>query len=156
AFERDAPFERGARNREILQAAANEADDLIAAGFGPDEVRILLVMLQQTITERRQLEEVVFLGDGFGGASAIGTVVAGFGVVDVKLVEDAVLAGVAAFIDVPVGLASLEQPAHGLVMLRIGGADEVVVGNPERIPLRPEFVGDNGGELLRRFAGRLR
>ena len=102
AFERDAPFEGGAGDREVLQTAADEADDFIAARFGRDEIRVVFVVLQQLVGEGRELEEVVFFGDGFGGAAAIGAGVAGLGVVDVEFVEDAVLAGVAAFVDVAV------------------------------------------------------
>ena len=38
-----APVEAGARDRQVGQAALDETEDLVAAGFGPDEVGPLLV-----------------------------------------------------------------------------------------------------------------
>ena len=103
----------------------------------------------------RELEEIILFGDGFGGAAAIGTRIAGLGVVDVELVEDAVLAGVAAFIDVAVLAAALEQILHHVgVMVAVGGALEAVDAQAEHLPLVAEFVGDDVGEFLRRFARR--
>ena len=77
---------------------------------------LLFVELQQLVGERRELEEVILFGHGLGGAAAIGARIAGLGVVHVELVEDAILPGVTAFIDVAVRQAALEEPAHGLVM----------------------------------------
>ena len=74
AFERNAPFDGGAGDRKVLQTAAHEADDFVAARFGLDEIGIVLVMLQQLVREGRELEEVILFGDGFGGASAVGAV----------------------------------------------------------------------------------
>ncbi len=106
--------------------------------------------------KRRKLEEVVFFGDRFGGTAAIGTVVARLGIVHIELVEDAILAGVAAFVDVAVVQAALEQPLHCFVVLRVGGADEGIVLKAQRVPLTPELGGDGVGELFRRLARGLR
>ncbi len=51
------PANRGARDAEIAQAAFDEREDLIAARFGLNEVRILFVKIEQNVLKRRELEE---------------------------------------------------------------------------------------------------
>ncbi len=88
--------------------------------------------------------------DGFGGASAIGARGAGFGV-NVKLVGDAVLAGVGSFVDVSVVANFAPEGLHAFFVAGRGGADEIVVLQAHAIPEGAELGGDFVGELLRRF-----
>ncbi len=92
--------------------------------IGLNEFRVRFVEIEQLLRECRELEEVIFFRDRFGGASAIGTVVARLRIIHIQFIEDAVLAGVTAFIDEAVVQAALKQPLHRFVMFRIGGADE--------------------------------
>ena len=106
----------------------------LRARFRLDEIRILFVKIEQRLLERGKLEEIIFFGDGFGGAAAIGTIFAGLGVVHVSVVVDAVLAGVVAFVDVAVFVAEFEEPLHGADVVEIGGANEFVGGEAEFVP----------------------
>ncbi len=63
AGHRHTPVERGARHGEIPQASAHEVLHLVGAGVGANKFRVRLVMGQQPILERRQLEEVTLLLD---------------------------------------------------------------------------------------------
>ncbi len=149
------PFDGGAGDGEVLEAAADEAEDFVAFGIRLNETGIGFVMREEFFGEGGELEEVVFLGNGFGGAAAVGAGIAGFGVVDVEFVEDAVLAGVGAFIDVAGVEAALEEPADGFVVAGFGGADEVVVLDADAVPEGAVFVGDDGGEFLGGASGGL-
>jgi len=111
------------------------------------------VQLDELFGEGRELEEEVLLGDGFGGPAAVRARVAGFGVADVELVEEAVLPGVGALVDVAVVEAAAEEVLHHLVMLGIRGALEAVDLETQLPPLLAELLGDDGGELLGGLAG---
>ena len=155
---RNAPVNIGARNGKIVEALLHERDDLVAPVIRLHELGILLIQLQQPPLERRQFEKVILLGNGFGGTPTFRAGIAGLGVVNIQFVVDAVLTGVAAFVDVPVVAAAFEQPAHGLVVPEIGGADEVVVIDPELPPQVREFHHHPGAVLFRiqpRRSGRL-
>src|SRR5262249_41476326 len=133
--QRDAPFDRGAADGEILQALLDEADYFIAARSGLDPLGIVLVELQQAVREGGELEEVILFGDRFGRAATIRAGIAGLGVIHVELVIDAVLTRIASLVDITVVEALLEEPLDGLMMPRIGGPDGAVNANPERFPL---------------------
>jgi len=86
------------------------------------------VEIEQWFLESGKLEEIVFFGEGFSRAVAVGTIVAGFGVVHESVVVDAVLAGVMAFVDVTVFPKSLKSHWHGAHVAEIGGAHEFFGG----------------------------
>src|SRR4029079_17628238 len=98
---RNAPRKGRAADGEIAQRGTAERDDLIASSLGTDEVRLRGVERKQWFCKCGELEEVVLFLDGFGGAAALG---ARFSrpYFHVHLVKHAVLAGVAALIDVSV------------------------------------------------------
>ncbi len=73
AGNRDAPFERAPADGEIAQAALHKSDDLVAARFWTDKVRLLFVQLQQLVRERRELEKVIIFADCLGGSAAFRT-----------------------------------------------------------------------------------
>ena len=126
--QRDAPGDRRAADREVLQAAADEAEGLVALGLGPDEVGVLLVPLEQGLLVLREPEEVVLLAHQLDGAAVDGAVAVdqlGLGVV--RLAGHAVEALVRAEVDVAGVVAGLQQLVHGPVVAGLGGADEVVV-----------------------------
>src|ERR1700722_16455687 len=57
----DAPIERGSRNRQIPQAAFDEADDFVLARVGTDEIRLALVQRQELVLVGGQFEEIALL-----------------------------------------------------------------------------------------------
>src|SRR5437773_8246571 len=54
--QRYAPLQCRTAYRKIFQSALHERNDLVAARFRPDEIRILLIELKQSILKSRQLE----------------------------------------------------------------------------------------------------
>ncbi len=73
----------------------------------------------------------------------------------VLLAGDAVLAGVRVELDVAGVVAALEEFGDGGLVARLGGADEVVVGDVQALPGVGEQRGDRVDELLRRLPGGL-
>ncbi len=150
-----APVEGRARDRQVLQALLDEADDLVAGRLGLDEAGVGGVELQQSRGVGGELEEVVLLlqhlhGLLVDGAELLPGVLAlavdqvGGGLV--LLAADAVRALVTALVD----LALVVQILHELLdpgrVPVLGGADEVVVGDfqvfPEGLPrLLDQLVG---------------
>ncbi len=98
----------GARDAEIAQAAFDEGEYFIAAGFRLNEVGILFVEIEQDVLERGELEEIVRFRDGFRRPSAIGAGLSRLHV-NVRVVVNAVLAAVVTGIDVAVFAAEFEQ-----------------------------------------------
>ena len=45
----DAPVETGAADRQIVEAAGDETDDLVAPGFGTDEIGVGVVEIEQRL-----------------------------------------------------------------------------------------------------------
>ncbi len=102
---------------------------------------ILVVKLQQLALEGRQLEEVILFADRLGDAAAVG---AGRSrrPIDIQLVGDAVLAGVGALVDEAAIAQRGEQLLHAALVPRLGGADEVVVGQAQPVPQRAKLGRD--------------
>src|SRR5579863_5955060 len=142
---RDSPPDRGACDGNVFQAAVYEAQNLVAAALRLDEIGIGGVEVEKLLLELGKLEKIIFFGDGFRRASAIGAIVAGPSVRDVGIVVDAVLAGIAALLNETVFAAALEEPLHGAVVLLIRGADELIARNsqivPQLLPLHDDFRG---------------
>ena len=133
------PVEGGPADREVLEAALDEADDLVEAAVRGAEVRVVRVEGQQPVLVGRELEEVALLlgpghlGAGFGRvAEAVG---ADLGLVldEVALVADRVPAGVLGEVDVPVGFHPLPERLGRLVVVRVRGADEAAQRDAEVI-----------------------
>jgi len=79
----NAPLDGGPADGDVLKALLDESNDLVAARFRADEFRMVLVKLEQTFLERRELEIEILFGDCFGGSSTIRARVARLGVGDV-------------------------------------------------------------------------
>ena len=69
--ERHAPVERGAADGEILETALHEANDLVSARLGLDEIGMSLEEVEQRLLEGRELEEPALLLDALERAIAI-------------------------------------------------------------------------------------
>ena len=132
---RHAPGERRAGDGDVAQASPDEPQRLVALGDGTDEVGVAVVVVEQALLERAQLEEVVVLlhldhGSPVHGAVAVDQLVLGV----VVLARDAVEARVRGQLDEPVVVDPLEELLHDGVVPWLGGADEVVVGDVEPPP----------------------
>ena len=150
--ERDAPLEPALRaaDRQILEGLPQEAQELVPVALGLDGLRMVLEVAPEPVLVRRHPEEVVLLLD----VGQRGLVVGALAVDDLllrveALAPEAVLPAVLAEVD----LALLEEPLqdgldHARVP-RLGRPDEVVVGDPERVPLLPERLRVPVGEGLR-------
>ena len=106
-----------AADGEIAQAAAHERDHFVAPRFRADEIRLLVVQLQELVLKRRKLEEVIFFAHRFRGTAALGAGSAGADRIHVEFVEDAILAGVVSLVDVAVVADAPPQRLHALLVL---------------------------------------
>ena len=135
---RHTPVERRARDRQVRQAAGDEADDLVAPRLRRDELRIGGVVRQQRFGVGRQPEEVgLFLGPGdrrpgLGGNSAAVLIQRRLVLGEEPFVTHRVPAGVGVQVDVAVGGHPLPDHRRGHVVVRVGGADEPVEGDVEQ------------------------
>ena len=103
--------------------------------FRQNELVDFLIELEQFILKRRELEEVVVFCNRLCYAAAIGTWIAGFGIVDVQFVVHAVMAGVRSLVNVAVIQAALKKVLNHLCMLRAGRSLEEVDIQIQRFPL---------------------
>ena len=133
---RHAPGERRAGDRHVVEALADEAEHLVALALRRDDLGVVLDPVEQALLVAAQPEEVVLLlelGDRLAVDRAVDAVdQLGLGVV--RLAGHAVRALVGVELDVAVVLDPREQRLHRGVVARLGGADEVVVGDVEAVP----------------------
>ncbi len=132
---RHTPREGGAGDGDVAQPSSDEPQGLVALGDGSDEVGVAVVVVQEALLERAELEEVVVLlhldhRSPVHGAVAVDQLVLGV----VVLARDAVQARVGSQLDEPVVVDPLEELLDDGVVARLGGADEVVVGDVEALP----------------------
>ncbi len=129
----NAPANCGARDAEIAEAAFDETEYFIAAGFRLDKIRVLGVPIEKRFLKGRKFEEIVWLGNSFRGPAAIGTVLPWLHV-HVSIVVNAVLPGVVTGVNETVFAAQFEKPLHGVGVFQVGGADKFVALNTEFLP----------------------
>ena len=136
----DAPVEGGARDRQVLQAAAHEARDLVQPLLRQHEIRPR-VEVEQLLLIGREPEEIALLLHPFDRRAGLGRdahlllvemrLVLGV----IGLVAHRIPAGIFVEIDVAVLLHALPDFLRRAVMALLGGVDEVVVRAIQ--PLRP-------------------
>src|SRR5580658_5955150 len=144
----DSPVEAGPADGQIFQPAAHKGEHFPAACFRPDEPGILFVELEQFPLKSGKFEKVVLFAHRLGDAP---TVRAGrpWRRVHVKLVRDAVLAGVAPFINKPAFLNYRPELLYTFAVAVLCGPYVIVVGKPHALPEGAELAGDGGREFLR-------
>ncbi len=125
----NSPANRRARDGKILQSAMDKTQNFISSALGTNEIRIRGVKIEQLLLKLGKFEKIIFFGDRFRRASAIGTGITGAGVHNIGIVVYAILPGVMPFLDVSVFAAALEEPLHGAVMLFIRRANKFIAGN---------------------------
>ena len=130
ARHRDAPVEGRARDRQILQAAANKACDFVHALARQHEIGHVAVELEQLVGESWTAEKIALLLDPFDRralrAEPLALVVEPrLALVVIGLVAHRVPAGIFVEIDIAGRLHALPDRLRGTVMARLGGADDI-------------------------------
>ena len=155
--QRNTPVDRRPAHREVLQTTADESEDFVHARLRLHRVGMRGVVLEEPVGEARQAEEVVLLDHELDRAEVDRAVTVDQLVLGVvRLARDAVEAFVRSELDVTLVVDRLQEFLHRDVVTRLGRADEVVVGDVERIPRRAEVGGGLVDELLGRHTSRLR
>ena len=144
-----APGERRPRDRHVAQAAPDEAQGLVALRDGAHEVGVVLVVVEQALLEGAQFEEVVVLlhldhRSAVHRALPVHQLV----LVVVVLARNAVQARVGPQLNEAVVVNALQELLHHGVVPRLGGPDEVVVGDVECLPRLDEARRGAVGPLL--------
>ena len=141
----DAPVEARAADGEVREAALHEGAHLVHAEGRLDEVGALVVERQELVLEGGEPEEVGLLLDALQRTAAVRAEVLALGAAllvglldlvlgEVGLLRDAVPAVVAALVEVAGLPHALPEVLDRVVLARLGGADEVVVGDLELLP----------------------
>ena len=153
---RHAPGELRARERDVLEPAADERERLVAAKIRADEVGPFGVQPLERLLERAQPEEPVLLAlpEQRDLVDRAGVVGAALGLALEVGAARAVPALVQALVDVAVVVDALDDLLHLRHVLGVGGADEEVVGgvDPPGQLAKPWRVGVDqvpGGDALR-------
>jgi len=152
AGHRDPPLQGGSGDGLVAHAPLEEADDLVVAAARHNALQILFVIGQELVDVLRRAEEVALLLHHLKRPFAVGTgfVLAHAALGNVRLAGDAVPPLVLPFIDVALIEELLEDGLHRLVVTLLGGADEVVVGDVERLPEILEVAHRPVGKFARR------
>ena len=158
AGHRDAPVERRARDRQVLEAAFDEAHDLVAPLERQDELRVRVVVREQLLAVARQAETVrLLLGPLDRRAERLAAHAIGADgrlvLLEIRLLAHRVPARVGVEVDVAgIGHPAPQRLARGVVA-RLGRADEIVVRDGERREQLAEARRVAVGQFLRRNAG---
>ena len=145
---RDAPGEACPGDAQILKALLDERDHLVFAAFGLDELRMLLIQLQNAVGIFGETEEIRFLL----GPLDLTAAVRAFAVLQLRfgpegLAGGAVPAVVFSLVDIAAIVQLAEDLLHGLDVIVVRGADEAVVADVQQLPQLLE-VRDNLIDIL--------
>ena len=151
-----APLDPLATDGNVAQAALDEAGHLVAPEVRLHEVRVVLVVLEQPVLKRRQLEEIVPFADQLARPPADRTI-GGLGAVgNVELAVNAVPTFIMPLVDVPGLLGALEHALHRNGMVRPVSVDEVRIVDIEQLPEGLDLLTLFGDKRLRSHASRNR
>ena len=153
---RHTPVEGGAGDGQVIEAALDEGDQFVAAGFRVD-VAFVGVEFEELVAVLGEAEEVGFFFGPFdfgAGSDGVALAVADFGFVFcvVGFVADGVPAGVLVEVDIAVFFHALPDGLGCGVVVGVGGADEAVVADVQRVVHCFETCGVLVGEFLGGFA----
>ena len=122
--QRDAPGLARAADREVLEAAGDEAPRLVVAEVRQHEVRPLVVEREQPVLVRGESEEVVLLLDVLDAIAVLGALAVDELVFRLELLAaDAVQAGVDVLVDIAVVVDALEEVTDERLVAVIRGSD---------------------------------
>ena len=131
---------------------------LIGAAVGLNKRRVVLDILNQSVGILRKPEEIALLLNQLHGAAAVRADAARLLHLTVEpeaLAGGAVVSGVFRFIDVALVVELLKHLLHGLDMIVVRGADELIIGDIQQFPEILESRNDLVYILLRGNARRL-
>src|SRR5438132_968370 len=128
-WDRDPPCLRRPADRKVAEPAFNEAARLVVAELRQDEVRPLVIELEQPVLICREPEEVVLLLEPLGGplvdgANAVDEL--GFGLE--LLAAEAIEPRVDVLVNIAVVVDALQELLHETRMTLVACADEEVIG----------------------------
>ena len=148
---RDAPLEAGAGHAQVLQAGEQEVvHHLVLPGHGLDELRVVVDIVDEPLGVLAHLEEVGLLLGGAHFPAAVGALaVYKLALGPEALAGGAVQALVGALVDVPFVVQVFEDLLDFLLVVIVGGADEVVVRDVHQV----ELLFDDGGYLVHELLG---
>ncbi len=150
----DAPIKRGAADRQVVQPALHEGDDLVLVLFRRDEVGMRLVMGEQPVRIGRELEEIALLLHPFDrrarGREFFPVIFGEFALVIIGFVAHRIPAAVFRQVNIALGGHAPPDLLHRFRMARLRGADDVVGAGIELFAHGLELRGGAVGELLRR------
>src|SRR6185437_6718504 len=144
----NAPLKSAAADGEIAQPALDESDDLIAPRLRTDEAGVLLIVRQQLVGKGGELEVIVLFAYGFRRTAALWARRAGTNRIDIKFVEDTILAGIRTLINEAFFLDALPQLLRAALVAGFRGADVVIVGDAHLVKQCAEFGGNLVHPLL--------
>src|SRR5207253_9583983 len=126
--DRDAPRLRRPADREVAEPALDEAARLVVAEVRQDEVRAVVVELQQLVLVGREAKEIVLLLEPF----SLRVVDRALPVDELRrslelLAADAIEAGIGVLVDVAVVVDALEEVLDEPMMTLVARADEEVI-----------------------------
>ncbi len=154
--QRDPPRHRLPAHREVGETLPDEAEHFVPACRRLHGIRMRFVVIDESLLEVRQLEEVVLLGDALDRravdrAHAVDQLVLGV----IRLARDAVEPLVGAELDGSGVVDHLEELLYRPFVPRLGGTDEVGVGEVEQRRERTELCARAVDHLLGRDPLRL-
>ena len=132
----DAPAEGGPGHAQILKSRKKEVvHHLILPGYGLDELRMLIDILDQPGSVLAHAEEIRLLLGWFYLASAVRTLaVHQLGLGEKGLAGSAVQSLVISLIDITLVVKLLENLLHLGLMVLVRGADKLIIGSVHQIP----------------------
>src|SRR5579872_5089852 len=154
----NAPLDAFAADGNVVQAAPDEALDLVHAEIRLHEFRILLVVLEQSVLESGKLKEVIVLADQFRRTAAVRAIdgIAAFG--NIHLIEDAVASFIATLLD-DTRLVLSREAQHALHrgdMVGLIRVNEIIVSDAELFPELDEELALLSDKFARRHSSRRR
>ena len=132
----DSPFERGSGNAEILKSRLEEVvDHLLFAGFGLNELGVVLDMLHQSVNVLCHLEEISLFLSLLNGSAAVGTLaVHRLRLCEEGLTGSTVPALIMSLVDISAIVKLLEYLCYRGLVIIVGGTDKVIVGRIHPVP----------------------
>ena len=131
----DSPGKAGAGNAQVVQPAFDELDHLVFPAVRLNEVRVVLIQLEQPVRVFGKPEEIGLFLRPFHLASAVGA----FSVLELGFSPEGFAGGtvpslVFALIDFALVIQRAEDFLHRLFVVSVGGADEAVVADVQELP----------------------
>ena len=151
----DTPLKRSTGYAQILQTGQQEVvHHLVLTGYGLNELRMLVDVLDQTIGILAHLKEVsFFLGRLYRTAAVRALAVYQLRLGEERLTGSAVHTFVVALVDVALVVHLLEHLLYLLLMVLVSSTDELIIRSVHQIPDALDLISHTVNENLRGHAG---